>query len=74
MYQIKMQSSAADPWSSMTMFNLSLTDRQREEKERVELPFTRGGGEANGSGAIIIYEPDSADDLDESDPDEDLEI
>jgi hypothetical protein len=39
----------------------------------VELPFTRGGGEANGSGAII-YEPDSADDLDDSDPDEDLEI
>lgn len=56
------------------MFNLGLTDRQREEKERVELPFTRGGGEANGSGAIIVYEPDSADDLDDSDPDEDLEL
>jgi len=65
--------SSEDPFST-SMFNLGLTDRQREEKERVELPFTRGGGEANGSGAIIIYEPDSADDLDDSDPDEDLEI
>lgn len=42
--------------------------------KRVELPFTRSGGEANGSGAITIYEPDSADDLNDSDPDEDLEL
>lgn len=60
-------SKSVDP-ASLAAFNLSLTDRQREARDGVELPYTpREGGE-------ILYLPDSADDVDDSDPDEDLDL
>jgi len=57
-----------DPTAAAALFNLSLTDRQREARESVDLQYTpKDTGE-------IIYQPDSADDMDESDPDEDLDL
>jgi len=57
--------SATDPTLNLP-FNLSLTEAQRAARETVVLPFSP----AAGGGAAIIYEPDSADDIDEEDPDD----
>ncbi|KAG8878339.1 hypothetical protein FRB97_002593 [Tulasnella sp. 331] len=53
-------------------FNLSLTQSQQEAKSQVSLPYVHQGQEANGS--VIHYDPDSADDMDDEDPDEDLDL
>jgi hypothetical protein len=52
--------------SITTTFNLSLTDSQKEKKNKVVLPYTEA--------AQILYQYDDGDDFDEEDPDEDLEI
>lgn len=48
-------------------FNLSLTDSQKLAREEVVLPYLPKEG-------AVEYTPDEGDDLDDDDPDEDLEI
>ncbi|MFH4974059.1 hypothetical protein AB6A40_000768 [Gnathostoma spinigerum] len=74
--------------SSLTSFSIGLTlsEAERKAKENLRLPFMSAQKEeglvglkstARGvvrAGGQIIYTPDEADDFDESDPDDDLEI
>ncbi|KAF8237803.1 hypothetical protein L208DRAFT_1421463 [Tricholoma matsutake] len=59
-------------------FNLTLTASQHQSRARVPLPYSHDGkGTLNNianSSAVILYDPDSADDIDDDDPDEDLDI
>ncbi|XP_064611750.1 elongator complex protein 5-like [Liolophura sinensis] len=74
--------SQLDPTANLT-FNLSLTDEEKQARSKLVLPYTKamdrpvigtdntsGGGE----GGKIFYQPDEADDFDEEDPDDDLDI
>ncbi|KAI9291123.1 hypothetical protein K502DRAFT_153338 [Neoconidiobolus thromboides FSU 785] len=54
-------------------FNLSLTDKQKEAKEQVKLPYLATSQSELKLGTIH-YHPDDNDDFDEDDPDDDLEI
>lgn len=90
-------SNQVDPLESTAQltFNLSLTDKQRADREAVQLPFlpkrSEDGSviEAPGEiydgsfqnpdsiknrnrGGMILYEPDSADDMDDEEPDDDF--
>lgn len=60
------QDSTIDPAANLT-FDLRLTQRQKEERSQVVLPYTQVKSQ-------ILYEPDEHDDLDDSDPDDDLNI
>lgn len=51
--------------SDISTFNLNLTDKQREARADLVLPYLSG---------TITYHPDEGDDFDEDDPDADLEI
>ncbi|ORZ22541.1 Elongator complex protein 5 [Absidia repens] len=72
-----------DPTANLS-FNLTLTDEQRKTKENLVLPYYKaqqveidGGSSSNhtpAAGGSIYYEPDAADDFDDEDPDEDLDI
>lgn len=66
-------------------FNLDLTPSQRSSRSAVPIPYAHEGEASpppsDGEGATsgrpgggIIYEPDEGDDMDEDDPDEDLEF
>ncbi|KAL8286567.1 hypothetical protein RQP46_004584 [Phenoliferia psychrophenolica] len=58
-------------------FNLSLTDSQKAAREEVVLPYLpREDGQVPGLmfGGGIEYVPDEGDDMDDDDPDEDLEV
>ena len=58
-------------------FNLSLTDSQKAAREEVVLPYLpREDGQVPGlvAGGGIEYVPDEGDDMDDDDPDEDLEV
>lgn len=76
----QVQVVAEDTLTSMAdlSFNLSLTDNQRKAKENMILPFTKvqqGTPETQQiGGGLIYYEPDAADDFDDEDPDDDLDI
>jgi elongator complex protein 5 len=56
----------------VTSFNLDLTPEQRESRAKVPLPYAHK--DASQSSGAILYDPDSADDIDDDDPDEDLDI
>lgn len=63
-----------DPMSELS-FNLSLTDSEKEARSQVVLPHTLiASGDAGDSQSEgrIHYVPDDYDDLDEEDPDDDL--
>ncbi|XP_071839669.1 elongator complex protein 5-like isoform X6 [Apostichopus japonicus] len=63
-----------DPTANLT-FNLTLKDSERKAKENVVLPYTsRQDKSSDGGQSQIFYEPDEADDFDEEDPDDDLDI
>ena len=69
----------ADPTADLS-FNLRLTDSEKQARSQVRLPYTLDNEQkavqldpSSGSGQII-YHPDDADDFDEEDPDEDLDI
>lgn len=71
--------SQADPTADLS-FNLRLTDSEKQARSQVRLPYTLDNEQkavqldpSSGSGQII-YHPDDADDFDEEDPDEDLDI
>jgi len=63
--------------TSDVSFNLNLTPEQRESRANVPLPYAHKGDsekDASQSSGAILYDPDSADDIDDDDPDEDLDI
>uniref|UniRef100_A0A3B4BGY0 Elongator complex protein 5 n=1 Tax=Periophthalmus magnuspinnatus TaxID=409849 RepID=A0A3B4BGY0_9GOBI len=69
-----------DPTANLT-FNLRLSDKEREAKEKLLLPFmfSKDNTEKlllhSGSGSgRILYEPDASDDYDQEDPDDDLDV
>ncbi|KAI0651799.1 hypothetical protein C8Q79DRAFT_1005056 [Trametes meyenii] len=67
--------SAPDPTQNLS-FNLNLTPEQQRSRAQVPLPYAHEGKpvEQVNAPAAILYDPDSADDLDDDDPDEDLDI
>ncbi|KAK7064180.1 hypothetical protein R3P38DRAFT_3249763 [Favolaschia claudopus] len=70
--------SAADPTQNVS-FNLNLTASQQKSRAQVPLPYMHEGDPGKPqknpvASAAIFYDPDSADDLDDDDPDEDLDI
>ncbi|PPR06897.1 hypothetical protein CVT24_011587 [Panaeolus cyanescens] len=68
-------SAGPDPTKDLP-FNLNLTTSQQESRAQVPLPYVHEGQslpQPDISGAIF-YDPDSADDIDDDDPDEDLDI
>ncbi|XP_017327847.1 elongator complex protein 5 isoform X2 [Ictalurus punctatus] len=71
--------SEVDPTSNLT-FNLHLSEVEREAREKVALPFVFSEEKKSallrpgrGSGRIM-YEPDANDDIDDEDPDDDLDV
>ncbi|RPD82619.1 hypothetical protein L226DRAFT_556366 [Lentinus tigrinus ALCF2SS1-7] len=67
--------AAVDPTQNLS-FNLNLTPEQQRSRAQVPLPYAHEGkpAETTRTPAAILYDPDSADDLDDDDPDEDLDI
>jgi len=83
------QDSTVDPLSGLT-FSLGLSDKEKEDRKNLVLPYMRmqhitvsheppgtvqqvapGGA---GEGPQIFYQPTREDDIDEEDPDDDLDI
>ncbi|XP_069501917.1 elongator complex protein 5 [Ambystoma mexicanum] len=68
-----------DPAANLT-FNLHLSDAARQAKERLSLPYVFSTEkkssllQSRGGGGMIYYEPDSVDDIDDEDPDDDLDV
>lgn len=67
-----------DPTANLS-FNLSLTDEQRKTKESLVLPYMKAqtlevSVEEEKKSGLIYYDPDAADDFDDEDPDDDLDI
>ncbi|XP_061447018.1 elongator complex protein 5 isoform X13 [Rhineura floridana] len=71
--------ATADPTANLT-FNLCLSEAQRQAKESVPLPYHFSQEKKSSllqtpaSQGKIYYEPDAADDIDEEDPDDDLDV
>nr|CAD7446796.1 unnamed protein product [Timema bartmani] len=57
----------------LTTFKLGLGKEEKQARSRLVLPYLRvdSGGDAGGK---VFYEPDAADDWDEEDPDDDLDV
>ncbi|KLO14438.1 hypothetical protein SCHPADRAFT_965750 [Schizopora paradoxa] len=73
---VVVEQDAPDPTKNLT-FNLSLTESQQNSKSKVPLPYEHENSTSVSSRpqtSQILYDPDSADDLDDEDPDEDLDI
>ncbi|KAG6336959.1 hypothetical protein ID866_2153 [Astraeus odoratus] len=66
----KLDEKPPDPTQNVS-FNLYLTPAQERSRGQVPLPYVHEG---KSTSAAIFYEPDSADDIDDDDPDEDLDI
>lgn len=67
-----------DPTANLS-FNLSLTDEQRKQKEDLVLPYIKAqqfevSMDEEKKTGLIYYDPDAADDFDDEDPDDDLDI
>uniref|UniRef100_A0A8C5LP83 Elongator complex protein 5 n=1 Tax=Leptobrachium leishanense TaxID=445787 RepID=A0A8C5LP83_9ANUR len=69
-----------DPTKDLT-FNLRLSDTERERKESAALPYVFSSNKkssllssSSSSSAKIYYDPDPADDVDDEDPDDDLDV
>ncbi|KAI0801316.1 hypothetical protein C8Q74DRAFT_1364938 [Fomes fomentarius] len=74
-FEFNKTQNTADPTQNLT-FNLNLTPEQQYSRAQVPLPYVHEGKavEKTQAPAAILYDPDSADDLDDDDPDEDLDI
>ncbi|KAF5390222.1 hypothetical protein D9757_002880 [Collybiopsis confluens] len=72
----KVVTEEAAPHSAQDiLFNLHLTPSQQESRAQVPLPYAHQGHIFTQPAAgAILYDPDSADDIDDDDPDEDLDI
>ncbi len=84
------EESAEDAISRMTTFNLGLTQKEREAKEKLVLPFFKEeqkvleeeeeegvriqSGRAKETSGMIYYSPEDVDDWDDEDPDDDLDF
>jgi elongator complex protein 5 len=68
----KPEEARPDPTQNVS-FNLNLTPSQEKSRAQVPLPYAHEGNPVTTVGAIL-YDPDSADDIDDDDPDEDLDI
>ncbi|KAL1753313.1 hypothetical protein FB107DRAFT_218067 [Schizophyllum commune] len=55
-------------------FNLALSEAQQQARAQVPLPYAHEGQLQTSNTGAILYDPDSADDIDDDDPDEDLDI
>ncbi|XP_078061232.1 elongator complex protein 5 [Mustelus asterias] len=70
---------SVDPAANLT-FNLRLTEEERRARQGVTLPFHFSTEkklsllEGSGGEGRIYYQPDPADDVDDEDPDDDLDI
>ncbi|EGN97984.1 hypothetical protein SERLA73DRAFT_182795 [Serpula lacrymans var. lacrymans S7.3] len=78
MLRKRVEQAAPDPTQNVS-FKLSLTPSQEKSRAQVPLPYAHEGQASNTTSssstpATILYDPDSADDLDDDDPDEDLNI
>lgn len=64
---------AEEVLKGLTTFNLTTTSKQREARDKVELPFLQAQevGQGGARGGAIIYEFEKEDDYDEEDPYED---
>ncbi|KAI0704857.1 hypothetical protein BC835DRAFT_1261803 [Cytidiella melzeri] len=71
--KIVVDQAAPDPTTNAS-FNLSLTPEQQQARAQVPLPYAHNGGPVIVPDGSILYDPDSADDLDDDDPDEDLDF
>ncbi|KAF4605265.1 hypothetical protein EYR40_004048 [Pleurotus pulmonarius] len=69
----KAEQSIPDPTQNVS-FNLNLTPQQQQSRAQVPLPYAHESKPDPIQGAAIFYDPDSADDIDDDDPDEDLDI
>ncbi|XP_006627641.2 elongator complex protein 5 [Lepisosteus oculatus] len=73
------EDSQADPASNLT-FNLRLSEHERQAKDNLALPFAFSQEKKSAllrpraGGGQILYEPDAADDFDQEDPDDDLDV
>ncbi|VDB99679.1 unnamed protein product [Peniophora sp. CBMAI 1063] len=70
------ETATPDPTQNLS-FNLSLTANQQQARASVPLPYAHSGETPTvtpTSNGAIYYDPDSADDIDDDDPDEDLDI
>ena len=65
-----------DPAANLT-FSVSLSSKEKSDRAKTVLPYIRAqqsGKEGGGGGGHIHYCPDESDDIDHSDPDDDLDI
>ncbi|GFS01727.1 dermal papilla-derived protein 6-like protein [Elysia marginata] len=63
-----------DPTADLDLsFKLQLSESEREARSQVVLPYLKDGS-TETSTSKILYEADDADDFDEEDPDDDLNI
>ncbi|KAK0233172.1 hypothetical protein IW262DRAFT_55888 [Armillaria fumosa] len=70
------EEAAPDPTQNLS-FNLNLTPSQQQARSQVPLPYAHEGKPLEmpaPTAGSILYDPDSADDIDDDDPDEDLDI
>ncbi|KAF8216175.1 hypothetical protein K438DRAFT_1800190 [Mycena galopus ATCC 62051] len=70
------EATVLDPTQDVS-FNLNLTASQQSSRALVPLPYVHEGKPRETQStapAAIFYDPDSADDIDDDDPDEDLDI
>ncbi|KAJ1969796.1 hypothetical protein IWQ62_000398 [Dispira parvispora] len=76
------ENTGSNPPLNDLSFNLGLTDKQREAKNNVVLPYeeaqqltsTSSTSSHTPAGGAIYYQPDEGDDFDDEDPDDDLDI
>lgn len=77
--QLVQEEHEMDPTANLT-FNLRLSDKEREAKDKLALPFTFSKEKkkailhSNPNLGRILYEPDANDDFDQEDPDDDLDV
>jgi len=82
--QCAQESSTLDPASNLT-FNLHLTDSEKQARASIALPYILNESSKSAylgnqisttvnHGGNVIYVPDDADDFDDEDPDDDLDV
>ncbi|KAK3744256.1 hypothetical protein RRG08_020515 [Elysia crispata] len=71
---LALTSQEPDPTANLDLsFKLQLSESEREARSQVILPYLKDGS-SETSTSKILYEADDADDFDEEDPDDDLNI
>lgn len=60
---------------NLTTFKLTLNPQEEKARSQLVLPYTRKNiTEETSGGGKVFYEPDAADDWDDEDPDDDLDV